>query len=123
MLKDLRHPNIVAYHSMSDIDGQFQLVMEYVVGKDAHHWVEALAGPMSASTAARIGVQLLVALDHAHSKGYVHRDIKPSNLLVSGPAPRPMDYMPIRVDGDNVLVHTGKITSRSAFDPKQVTKI
>ncbi|HEV3162844.1 MAG TPA: serine/threonine-protein kinase, partial [Isosphaeraceae bacterium] len=39
--------------------------------------------------AARIGVQLLSALEHAHEKGYVHRDIKPSNLLVMGPPNRP----------------------------------
>ncbi len=89
VLKNLRHPNIVTFYNMFELDGQFQLVMEYVVGKDAHGWAQDLPAPMSAATAARIGVQLLMALDHAHAKGYVHRDIKPSNLLVTGPPSRP----------------------------------
>ncbi len=89
VLKDLRHPNIVAFIDMFEIEGQFQLLMEYVDGSNALEWVGALSFPLTVSSAARIGIQLLNALEHAHSKGYVHRDIKPSNLLVSGPAHRP----------------------------------
>ncbi len=33
---------------MFELDGQFQLVMEYVVGKDAQAWTEALPDPLSA---------------------------------------------------------------------------
>ena len=36
-----------------------------------------------------------------------------------GPAPRPMDYMPITVDGTNVRVDTGDIQTRAAYDPSQ----
>ena len=36
------HPNIVAFYDIFEIDGQFQLVMEYVDGKNALEWVEAL---------------------------------------------------------------------------------
>ena len=123
VLKDLRHPNIVTYHTMFDIDGQFQLVMEYVVGKDAHLWVESLAEPLTASAAARIGVQLLMALDHAHHKGYVHRDIKPSNLLVSGPMARPTvklsDFGLAKSFRDNAgfagLTHQGDIGGSGGF--------
>jgi eukaryotic-like serine/threonine-protein kinase len=89
VLKNLRHPNIVEYYTMFELDGQFQLVMEYVVGKDAHEWVKSLPAPLSAATGARVGFQLMMALDHAHSKGYVHRDIKPSNLLITGPPVKP----------------------------------
>ena len=123
VLKDLRHPNIVAYHTMFDVDGQFQLVMEYVVGKDAQSWTEALSEPMSAAAAARIGVQLLMALDHAHSKGYVHRDIKPSNLLVTGPPTRPgvklSDFGLAKSFRDNAgfagLTHQGDIGGSGGF--------
>ena len=89
VLKDLRHPNIVAFMDMFEIEGQFQLLMEYVDGCNALEWVSALSTPLAITSAARIGIQLLSALEHAHAKGYVHRDIKPTNLLVSGPGHRP----------------------------------
>jgi serine/threonine-protein kinase len=123
VLKNLKHPNIVEYHTMFELDGQFQLVMEYVVGKDALEWTRALPAPLSAPAAARIGFQLLMALDHAHMKGYVHRDIKPSNLLVTGPAIRPAtklsDFGLAKSFRDNAgfagLTHQGDIGGSGGF--------
>jgi serine/threonine-protein kinase len=123
VLKNLRHPNIVEFHTMFELDGQFQLVMEYVEGKDAQEWVKSLPGPLSASAGARIGVQLLMALDHAHTKGYVHRDIKPSNLLVTGSAFRPSiklsDFGLAKSFRDNAgfagLTHQGDIGGSGGF--------
>ena len=83
------HPNIVAFYDIFEVDGQFQLVMEYVPGKNALEWVSGLSDPLPIASAAHIGVRLLAALDYAHRKGYVHRDIKPSNILISGPVQRP----------------------------------
>jgi len=79
------HPNIVAFYDIFEIDGQFQLVMEYVAGKNALDYVKDLSHPLPISSGARIGRLLLSALEYAHAKGYVHRDVKPSNLLVMGP--------------------------------------
>ncbi|HEX8203967.1 MAG TPA: FHA domain-containing serine/threonine-protein kinase [Isosphaeraceae bacterium] len=90
VLKSLRHENIIAFYDMLEVDGQFHLIMEYIDGQSAHEWLAALPGPLPVPAAARIGVQLLKALDHAHSRGFVHRDIKPSNLLVMGPPQRPL---------------------------------
>jgi len=83
------HPNVVAFYDIFEIENQFQLVMEYVPGKNALDWVRSLNRPLPIASAARIGVHLLAALDYAHSKGYVHRDVKPSNLLIHGPVARP----------------------------------
>lgn len=95
VLKDLLapggqgHPNIVAFYEIFEVEGQFQLVMEYVPGRNALEWVTELQAPLPVASAARIGTLLLSALDYAHGKGYVHRDVKPSNLLIWGPIQRP----------------------------------
>lgn len=42
---------------------------------------------------------------------------------VAGPAPRPMDYMAVEIDGDTVIVDTGDIRERSEHRPEHVTRI
>ena len=83
------HHSIVSFYEIYEVDSQFQLVMEYVDGKNAHDWVAGLEGPLPIASAASIGRHLLQALEFAHMRGYVHRDVKPSNLLIFGPVHRP----------------------------------
>lgn len=95
VLKDLLmpdgqcHPSIVAFYDIFEVDGHFQLVMEYVPGKNALEWLSDRGEPLAVGSAVRIGWLLLSALHYAHGRGYVHRDIKPSNLLIWGPTARP----------------------------------
>jgi hypothetical protein len=123
VLKHLRHSKIVEFYDVFDLGGQYQLVMEYVDGKNALAWVGSLGEPLSVPAAASLGVQLLSALDHAHEKGYVHRDIKPSNLLVMGTHGRPKlklsDFGLAKSFRDNAgfagLTHQGDIGGSSGF--------
>ena len=117
------HPHIVAFYDIFELDGQFQLIMEYVAGKNAMEWVSAMSGPLPFAAAARVGVQLLSALAHAHKRGYVHRDIKPSNLLIMGPPQRPhlklSDFGLAKSFRDNAgfagLTHLGDIGGSMGF--------
>jgi serine/threonine-protein kinase len=90
VMRNLRHRNIVAFFEAIEDEGQFQLLMEFIDGKGAREWVDALPGPPPVQAIASIGKQLLLALDHAHQRGFVHRDIKPSNVLVMGGVRRPL---------------------------------
>ncbi|MFC0432751.1 serine/threonine-protein kinase [Kutzneria buriramensis] len=77
----LRDPGVVTVYDLLMDGGQTYIVMEFVdaptladlVGRD---------GPMSASRAARLGGELLSALEAAHEAGIVHRDVKPGNVMV-----------------------------------------
>jgi serine/threonine-protein kinase len=82
VLARLRHPHIahLADAGVSEA-GQPYLVLEHVDGEriDAYCDREAL----SVEARARLFMDVLAAVAHAHSKLVVHRDIKPSNVLVT----------------------------------------
>lgn len=44
-------------------------------------------------------------------------------LVVGGPAPKPLQVMEVKVQGDNIVVNTGKIKDRSSYDPSQAVKV
>lgn len=46
-----------------------------------------------------------------------------TGVKTGGPAPRPLDYMAVTVEGGNVMVNTGDIKSRMGYDPSQAVKI
>ncbi len=86
ILRALRHPNIVSFHQLGQLDQLFYIVMDFVAGSDARQLVQQ-HGPLAIDRAVRIVCQTLDALHYAHQKRYVHRDVKPANLLVSGHEP------------------------------------
>lgn len=87
ILRELDHPNIVAFRDMGECDGRFFFAMDYVRGIDAAHLLGE-RGPLPVDRAARIACQLLEALEYAHAKGFVHRDLKPANVLLTSVAGR-----------------------------------
>jgi serine/threonine protein kinase len=78
----LNHPNIVTvYDCIFGWDGQPYVVMDYLKGLA----LDALLkrdGAMDLNKFARIALQIVSALDHAHKKGIVHRDLKPGNIVL-----------------------------------------
>ncbi|MFM7149341.1 MAG: serine/threonine-protein kinase, partial [Gemmataceae bacterium] len=82
VLRALDHPHIISMEDFGEADNLLYIAMAYVPGIDGEKLVEQ-EGPLGVSRVARLGCQLLEALEYAHARGFVHRDIKPGNLLVS----------------------------------------
>lgn len=88
----LNHPNIVHIFDVGHEGDNLWLVMEYVDGVDLKRLMRRarLAGrPISPQVLAAIVVQVLAALQEAHSGGplldapIIHRDLSPENVLIS----------------------------------------
>ena len=83
ILKDLKHPNIVAFRDLNQRNGSLFIVMDYVPGENAERVMKASQQSMPVMRAVKWTIQILDALQHAHERGYIHRDVKPSNTLVA----------------------------------------
>jgi serine/threonine protein kinase len=77
----LDHPCVVTIHDVVEEDGRPWLVMEHVHSRSLQRVIED-SGPLPPARVARIGLDVLAALEVAHAAGVVHRDVKPANVLV-----------------------------------------
>ena len=77
----LSHPGAVTVYDVVEEDGQPFLVLELVRARTLAEVVRE-DGPLSPAATARVGLDVLGALEAAHEVGIVHRDVKPGNVMV-----------------------------------------
>ncbi len=77
----LSHPNIVKIYDVSVKENRKYIVMERVEGITLKNYLNK-KGTLGMREMMQYTEQILLALEHAHSKGVVHRDIKPQNILL-----------------------------------------
>lgn len=78
----LSHPNVVQVHDWGESGSTYYMVMEYVRGKNLRE-VLASSGYLPPRQVCELTVQVLDALEAAHSRGLVHRDVKPENVMIT----------------------------------------
>ncbi|MEF9905858.1 serine/threonine-protein kinase [Streptomyces sp. P9-A2] len=103
----LDHPAVVNVHDVAVVDGQPWIVMELVQGRSMGAVLQE-EGTLSAREAARVGLEVLGALEAAHAAGILHRDVKPDNVLL-GRHDRVVltDFGIAQIEGETSLTDTG----------------
>jgi len=78
----VKHPGVVEVYDVSEEDSEERyLVVELVRGKTLRQLLQEEQS-LPPEVAAAFGIEIALALDHAHGLGVIHRDVKPENVLV-----------------------------------------
>ncbi len=80
-LARLHHRHIAAVYSFFQQGDQHYIAMQYVRGRTLEATLQQ-RGPLPWREAAAVAMDVLQALEHAHTLGVVHRDLKPANLMI-----------------------------------------
>lgn len=78
----VKHRHLCEMHHFGVADGTPFIVMERLRGETLEQRV-ADTGPLAASEAVTIMIQVLDGLSAAHAAGVLHRDVKPGNVFIT----------------------------------------
>ncbi|WP_328937820.1 serine/threonine protein kinase [Streptomyces tauricus] len=110
----LDHPAVVTVHDVAVVDGRPWIVMELVRGRSLGAALQE--GTLGAREAARIGLEVLGALESAHAAGILHRDVKPDNVLLgTGDRVVLTDFGIAQIEGETNLTDTGGFVGSPEF--------
>lgn len=82
MMRDCRHPNIIAYFGSYLRRGKLWICMEYCGGGSLQD-IYQVTGPLNEQQISYMCKETLKGLEYLHSKNKMHRDIKGANILLT----------------------------------------
>ncbi|KAL5287300.1 MAP4K1 family protein [Megaselia abdita] len=82
MMRDCRHPNIIAYFGSYFRPDKLWIAMEYCGGGSLQDIYQS-TGPLNEQQIAYMSRETLKGLEYLHMKGKMHRDIKGANILLT----------------------------------------
>src|SRR5262245_22320182 len=77
----LNHPNICTIYDVGDFEGRSFIAMEFLDGTTLKERIDGRA--LDGQTLLTVSIDVLEAMEAAHTAGIIHRDIKPANVLVT----------------------------------------
>lgn len=119
----LSHPCAVTVFDVVEEDGHTFIVMELVDSPSLEDLIKSDV-PLSPERTARIGLDVLSALEAAHQQGITHRDVKPGNVMIPEDGRAKLaDFGIAAVKGDPKLTATGLILGSPSFmAPEQASQ-
>src|ERR1051326_8397202 len=76
----LNHPNILTIYEIDETDAEHFIATEFIDGETLRARIKK--GPLTATEALEVGIQVAGALSSTHDVGIIHRDIKPDNIML-----------------------------------------
>ncbi|MDF1664573.1 MAG: serine/threonine-protein kinase, partial [Planctomycetota bacterium] len=108
-IASLRHPNLVAVHTVDRYQDIHFFTMEFVEGIPLDALLKK-EGPMTGERAVEVLLPIVDSLEYSHREGVVHRDLKPANIIIDmHDTPFLVDFGIAKRKGDRQLTQTGEI--------------
>ncbi len=77
----LDHPGVATIYDFGEFEGKFFIALRLVEGDTVARRLDS--GPLPASVALRVAIDVARALEHAHERRVLHRDVSTNNIIVT----------------------------------------